>query len=74
MINHSLEYSRVEVDAKSVAGSEVTASILPKQKVEIATLPSVARNDIALFDASVYYPVVNDDKFLKKNYEYKNHK
>ncbi len=41
---------------------------------EITTLPSVARSDIALLDANVYYPLARDDKFLKKNYEYKNHK
>jgi len=37
-----------------------------KQKVEIATLPSVARNDIALLDANEFYPVACDDNFFKR--------
>jgi len=36
-----------------------------KQKVEIATLPSVARNDIALIDANEFFPVARDDNFTK---------
>jgi hypothetical protein len=42
----NLGYSRVEVAVGVVARSEATAVILFKQMVEIATLPSVARNDI----------------------------
>jgi hypothetical protein len=37
-----------------------------KQKVEIATFPSVARNDTALLDANVYYPVARDDNSSKR--------
>jgi hypothetical protein len=32
-----------------------------KQKVETATLPSVARNDIALLDASKFFQVARED-------------
>ncbi len=59
-----MDYSRVEVAVDSVARREATAEILFKKKVEIATLPSVARNDIALLDANELYPVARDDNFF----------
>jgi hypothetical protein len=57
----SLGYSRVEVAADVVARREATAVILFKQKVEIATLPSVARNDIILLEVTVHQQVARDD-------------
>jgi hypothetical protein len=62
-----VDYSRVEVAADVVARREATAVILFKQKVEIATLTSVARNDIALLDANGFYPVARDDNLSKRN-------
>ncbi len=53
-------------EADVVARSEATAEILFQKKVEIATLPSVARNDIALLDANEFYPVARDDNFFKE--------
>jgi len=32
-----------------------------KQKVEMATLPSVAGNDIALLDATKFFQIARDD-------------
>jgi len=40
--------------------------ILFKQKVEIATLPSVARNDITLLEVTTHQQVARDDNLLKK--------
>jgi len=40
--------------------------ILFKQKVEIATLPSVARNDITLLEVTAHQQVARDDNFLKE--------
>jgi len=37
-----------------------------KQNVEIATLSSIARNDIALLDANEFYPVARGDNFFKR--------
>ena len=37
--------------------------ILFKQKVEIATLPSVARNDITLLEVTAHQQVARDDNF-----------
>jgi len=37
-----------------------------KQKVEIATLPSVARNDITLLEVTAHQQVARDDNFFKK--------
>jgi hypothetical protein len=37
-----------------------------KQKVEIATLPSVARNDISLLEVTAHQQVAHDDNFFKK--------
>ena len=56
-----MDYSRVEVVGDVVARREATAVILFKQKVEIATLPSVARNDITLLDVTAHQQVVCDD-------------
>ena len=50
-----------EVDV--VARREATAVILFKQKVEIATLPSVARNDITLLEVTARQQVARDDNF-----------
>ncbi|MGD8535170.1 MAG: hypothetical protein PVF66_04905 [Candidatus Aminicenantes bacterium] len=47
-----------------VTRRESTAAILFEQKAEIATLPSVARNDTALLDAHVHYPVARDDNLF----------
>jgi len=40
--------------------------ILFKQKVEIATLPSVARNDIILLEVTTHQQVARDDNFFKE--------
>jgi hypothetical protein len=66
MLNNSgyMSYSRVEVAVDVVARSEATAVILFKQKVEIATLPSVARNDITLLDVTAHQQVARDDNFI----------
>jgi len=47
--------------ADVVARREATVVILFKQKVEIATLPSVARNDSALLEVVVHQQVARDD-------------
>jgi hypothetical protein len=51
--------------ADVVARREATAVILFKQKVEIATLPSVARNDITLLEVTAHQQVARDDIDLK---------
>ena len=56
-----MDYSRVEVAVDVVARREATAVILFKQKVEIATLPSVARNDITLLEVTAHQQVARDD-------------
>jgi hypothetical protein len=61
----NLYHSRVEVAADFVARRETTAVILFKQKVEIATLPSVARNDSALLEVTAHQQVARDDIDLK---------
>jgi len=40
--------------------------ILYKQKVEIATLPSVARNDITLLEVTAHQQVARDDNLSKE--------
>ena len=62
----NVDYSRVEVAVDVVARREATAVILFKQKVEIATLPSVARNDITLLEVTAHQQVARDDNFLKE--------
>ncbi len=57
----SLDYSRVEVAVDIVARREATAAFCLKQKVEIAALPSVARNDSALLEVVVHQQVARDD-------------
>jgi len=59
MLNHG--YSRVEVAADSVAKSVANVAFLFKQKVEIATLPSVARNDITRLEVTARQQVARDD-------------
>jgi len=61
----NVDYSRVEVAVDVVARREATAVILFKQKVEIATLPSVARNDITLLEVIAHQQVARDDNFTK---------
>ena len=56
-----MDYSRVEVAVDSVAKRVANVVILFKQKVEIATLPSVARNDITLLEVAVHQQVACDD-------------
>jgi hypothetical protein len=56
-----VDYSRVEVAVDSVAKSVANVVILFKQKVEIATLPSVARNDITLLEVTAHQQVARDD-------------
>ncbi|MGD8536439.1 MAG: hypothetical protein PVF66_11375 [Candidatus Aminicenantes bacterium] len=60
-----LGLSRVEVALDIAARRETAAAILSKQKVEIATLPSVARNDIAFLDANMYYRVACDENLQR---------
>jgi hypothetical protein len=55
-----LSYSRAEIAADVVARSEAAAVIFFKQKVEIATLPSAAHNDITLFEVTAHQQVVRD--------------
>jgi len=50
--------------ADVVARREATVVILFKQKVEIATLPSVVRNDITLLEVTAHQQVARDDNFL----------
>jgi hypothetical protein len=47
-----------------VAKKEANVVILFKQKVEIATLPSVARNDITLLEVTAHQQVARDDNFI----------
>ena len=56
-----MSYSRVEVAVDSVAKSIANVVILFKQKVEIATLPSVARNDITLLEVTAHQQVARND-------------
>ena len=57
----SLDYSRVEVAVDVVAKREANVVIFFKQKVEIATLPSVARNNITLLEVAAHQQVARDD-------------
>jgi len=56
-----LDYSRVEVAVDVVAKREANVVILFKQKDEIATLPSVARNDITRLEVTAHQQVARDD-------------